>query len=374
MKRKALLALVVAWCLAGLIALPGLCQEPGKGSIAGSIKDRESGVPMKGMITFPGADVPGVVSDSAGRYQVELAPGDYKIHIYANGYRWIERKIKVAAGQAETWDLTLKQREAEVSGGITDSASGRPLMAQINITGSQTLQTESQAADGQYKAVLKPGKYQLVYAAPGYLPVSRSLTLKDKQKHKQYIRLSGKGVVSTGKWQVFAGGGVIKLMGGITSDADYGYMIRVGGGRDIGHGIMAGLSLGYGSNKLKECIWEPNYQLYQNSYINIEAEGRYRFSFWENITPYLLVSAGVLSWQNNYDGKVYVDSASGEEQKAVSPIFRGGAGIEYCLTPKIFIWGQGRGGMFLPGDKITSGSYVKANLLVEGLLGVGFKF
>lgn len=372
MKRKAVLALVLAWC--GLIAGQGLCQEPAKGSVAGSIKDRESGVPMKGMITFPGTEVPGVMSDSAGRYQAELAPGDYKVHIYANGYRWIERKITVVAGQAEQWDLTLKRREAEVSGGITDSASGRPLMARIDVSGAQTMQIESQASDGQYKAVLKPGNYQFLFIAPGYAPASRSLGLKDKQQQKLDVKLSGTGSSGSGKWQVFAGGGVIKLMGGITASSDYGYMIRVGGGMDVGHGIMAGLSLGFGGNKLTENIWEPNYQLYQNSYINIEAEGRYKFSFWEKATPYLLVSAGVLSWQNNYDGAVYVDPATGEEQKAVSPIFRGGAGIEYSLTPKIFIWGQGRGGMFLPGDKITSGSYVKPNLLAEGSLGVGYRF
>ncbi len=372
MKNKAVLALVMVWC--GLVVSQGLCQEPAKGSIAGAIKDRDSGVPMKGMITFPGTDVPGVVSDSAGRYQAELSPGDYKVHIYANGYRWIERKITVAADQAEKWDLTLKRREAEVSGGITDSASGRPLRARVNITGSQTLQTESQAADGQYKAVLRPGNYQFLFTAPGYPPASRSLSLKDKQQPKLDVKLSGKGASASGRWQIFAGGGAINLRGGIISAADYGYMIRIGGGMDVGYGIMTGLSLGFGGNKLTENDQEPNYQLYQNSYINIEAEGRYKFSFWEKATPYLLVSAGVLSWQNNYDGAVYIDPATGEEQKALSPIFRGGAGVDYSLASKIFIWGQGRGGMFLPGDKITAGSYVKPNLLVEGSLGVGYRF
>ncbi|MBU1356942.1 MAG: carboxypeptidase regulatory-like domain-containing protein [Candidatus Edwardsbacteria bacterium] len=374
MKKRALLSLGMAWCLAGLITGSALCQEAAKGTISGAIKDRDVGTPMKGMITFPGTDVPGVMSDSAGRYQAELAPGDYKVHIYANGYRWIERKITVTAGQAEKWDLTLKRRVVEVSGIVSDSASGRPLKALISITGSQSLQTESQAGDGGYRAEVKPGNYQIMFTAPGYPPASRSLSLRDKLPQKLDVKLSGQNTSASGKWQVFAGGGVIKLMGGVTSDADYGYMIRVGGGMDVGHGIMAGLSLGFGGNKLMENIWEPNYQLYQNSYINIEAEGRYKFSFWEKATPYVLVSAGVLSWQNNYDGAVYIDPATGEEQKAVSPIFRGGAGIEYCLTPKIFLWGQGRGGMFLPGDKITSGSYVKPNLLAEGSLGAGYRF
>ncbi|MDO9068477.1 MAG: hypothetical protein Q7W05_08475, partial [Deltaproteobacteria bacterium] len=61
-------------------------------------------------------------------------------------------------------------------------------------------------------------------------------------------------------------------------------------------------------------------------------------------------------------------------QKAASPIIAGGAGMEYQITPAIFLWAQGKGGMFLSGDKITTGSGIKDNLLAEGLLGVGYKF
>jgi len=372
MKSKAVLALGMIWC--GLIVSQGLCQEPAKGSIAGAIKDRDSGVPMKGMITFPGTDVPGVMSDSAGRYQAELAPGDYKVHIYANGYRWIERKITVAAGQAEKWDLTLKRRVVEVSGIVSDSTSGRPLKALISITGSQSLQTESQAGDGGYRAEVKPGNYQIMFTAPGYSPASRSLSLRDRLPQKLDVKLYGKGAPASGKWQIFAGGGVIKTLGGILSESNFGYMVRIGGGMDIGNSIVAGLSLGFGGNKLRESVWEANYQLYQNSYINIEAEGRYKFSFWEKVTPYILVGAGILSWQNTYDGAVYVDSATGEEQKGVSPIFRGGVGLEYSVASKVFLWGRGSGGMFMTGDKITTGSGIKDSQIAEGSLGVGYRF
>jgi len=374
MKKRALLSLGMAWCLAGLITGSGLCQEAAKGTISGAIKDRDVGTPMKGMITFPGKDVPGVVSDSAGRYQVELEPGDYKIHIYANGYRWIERKITVTAGQAEKWDLTLKRRVVEVSGIVSDSASGRPLKALISITGSQSLQTESQTGDGGYRAEVKPGNYQILFAAPGYPPASRSLRLKDRLPQKLDVKLSGQSASVSGKWQIFAGGGVIKTLGGILSESNYGYMVRIGGGMNIGRSIVAGLSLGFGGNKLRESVWEANYQLYSNSYIDVEAEGRYKFSFWEKVTPYILVSAGVLSWQNTYDGAVYVDPVTGEEQKGASPIFRGGAGLEYSIAPKIFLWGRGSGGIFMSGDKITTGSGIKDSQIAEGSLGVGYRF
>ncbi len=374
MLRKMAAALVAAWCLAGMIAGSALCQEPAKGTISGIIKDRDAGTPMKGMITFPGTDVPGVVSDSAGQYLVELAPGEYKIHIYANGYRWIERKITVASGQAEKWDLTLKRKVVEVSGIVSDSASGLPLKAMISITGPQELQTESQEADGGYRAELKPGNYQMMFAASGHQPASRSLSLRDKKPQKLDVKLSGQGGSASGKWQVRLGGGVTKVMGGVIPEAAYGYMIRAGGVREITENLLVGLAVGYGSNKLRGIVWDPNYTLYQTTYINAEIDGRYRFGFWEKVKPYVMIGAGILSWQNIYDGAVYVDPVSGEEQKAASPIFSGGAGIEYSVAEKIFLWGQGRGGMFLSGDKITTGFLVKDNLLAEGSLGVGYRF
>jgi opacity protein-like surface antigen len=349
-------------------------QGNNDGIITGIIKDRDAGTPIKGMITFPGLDIPGLVSDSAGRYQVKVAPGEYKVHIYANGYRWIERKIKVIAGQTEQWDLTLKRKEGEVSGTITDSASGRPLKAQINISGSQTLQIESKAESGQYKVILKPGNYQLIFTSPGYLPANGSFSLKDKQQQKLDIRMSGKGGSASGKWQIRLGGGVTKVMGGVIPEAAYGYMVRGGGSMEINKNILVGLSVGYGSNKLRGIVWDPNYELYQTTYIDVELDARYRFAFWERIKPYVMIGAGILSWQNVYDGAVYVDPISGEEQKAASPMFCGGAGIEYSIADKIFLWGQGRGGMFLSGDKITTGFLVKDNLLAEGSFGAGYRF
>ena len=48
--------------------------------------------------------------------------------------------------------------------------------------------------------------------------------------------------------------------------------------------------------------------------------------------------------------------------------------MEYQITPAIFLWGQGKGGMFLSGGKITTGSGIKDNLMAEASLGAGYKF
>ena len=373
MRKISVLLYLASMCLGLAAAGNVLAQAPVPGTIAGVIKDRESGAPMKGMITFPGLDIAALVSDSAGNYKVDLAPGEYKMHIYANGYRWIERKLTVTSGKAEQWDLTLKRKEASVSGTVQDSATSVPVSAHITNLGSIPVDLYSDAA-GKFQAMLRPGAYQLSFSAPGYLPAVKNQTLKDKAQVQLEVKLAKGRSSASGRWQAMLGGGVIKAMGGVLSEGSYGYMIKLGAGFNLNDKFTFCLNGGYGSNKLRETVWEANYELYQTNYIDVEIDARYKFHFFEKITPYVLAGGGILYWENIYNGAPYADPATGEEQKAASPIIAGGAGMEYRMTPAIFLWAQGKGGMFLSGDKITTGSGIKDNLLAEGSLGVGYKF
>jgi hypothetical protein len=351
----------------------GRGQASENGTVTGVIKDRDSGIPMKGMITFPGTQLPALVSDSLGRYQAELSPGEYKLHIYANGYRWIERKVTVSSGKTEQWDLTLKRREAAFSGTILDSISRLPVKARIINLGSIPLDVFS-GQNGAFQTAVRPGSYQLSITAKGYKSLAKAIVFRDKDQQKVEMLLSRTSSGDGGKWQVRLGGGTIKPMGGIIPEADYGYVVKMEASREVFTNISAGLSLGYGSNKIKGILWDPNYALYQTNYISAELEAKYRFQFWRKIIPYALVDAGIVSWENTYDGSAFVDSATAQEQKSLSPIFRGGAGIEYRVGANVFLWAQGRGGMFLNGDKITTGHSIKDNLLPEASVGAGYSF
>ncbi|MBI5805250.1 carboxypeptidase regulatory-like domain-containing protein [candidate division TA06 bacterium] len=348
-------------------------QTPVPGTIVGVIKDRESGAPMKGMITFPGLDLAALVSDSAGNYKVDLAPGEYKMHIYANGYRWIERKLTVTSGKTEQWDLTLKRKEAVITGTVQDSATAVPIKAHITNLGSIPIDLYSDAA-GKFQLTVKPGAYQFSFAAQGYKSDVKNLSLKDKAQSQLDVKLARAGSSASGKWQAMLGGGVTKLMGGVLPEASYGYMMKLGAGYNLNEKFAFCFNGGYGSNKIKGILWDPNYQLYQTNYIDAEVDARYKFNFWEKITPYLMAGGGILYWENVYNGALYKDPATGVDQTAVSPIIAGGAGMEYQITPAIFLWAQGKGGMFLTGDKITTGYLIKDNLIAEGSLGAGYKF
>ncbi len=155
------------------------------GAIAGRIKDRDSGVPMKGMITFPGADLPGTVSDDVGKYVKELPPGDYTIHIYANGYRWLQRKISVEQGKKLKWDLTLKRKLGTVTGRAADARTGAPLAATVRFAGTELPEIKADPATGEFTAVLPPAKYVMTIAAPGYKPREFTFPIKDRQVLEQ---------------------------------------------------------------------------------------------------------------------------------------------------------------------------------------------
>ena len=152
------------------------------GTIAGMIKDRDSQVPMKGMITFPGSDVPGVVSDEMGVYTTKLQPGDYKIHIYANGYRWLERKLVIKPGKGDKWDLTLKRKLGTVNGAVVDGTTGLPVAATISIEGSNLSNIANDSTTGEFTATLPPGKYKIVARAAGYDDNSKDILVKDKSQ------------------------------------------------------------------------------------------------------------------------------------------------------------------------------------------------
>ncbi len=159
------------------------------GSIAGMIKDRDNQVPMKGMITFPGSDLPGLVSDDMGNYLAKLPPGEYKIHIYANGYRWLERKIQVEPGKSIKWDLTLKRKLGTIAGKVLDAASGAPLAATLSFVNSPIPSFKSDSASGAFEVKVPPGKYRLSAQAPGYQSQEFEYTVKDRSEINQIFSL-----------------------------------------------------------------------------------------------------------------------------------------------------------------------------------------
>jgi len=163
------------------VTLPGI--------IAGLIRDSRTGSPVKCMISFPGADLPAIVSDVNGRFSATMPPGEYKIEVMANGYRMVQRKLVLASRQNENWDIKLNRREGQFSIAVTDAASGKPMTADVRFKDSVLPDAKADAATGQYRTALAPGKYTLTVAAPGYVAQEMTISIKDKEEKSQNVSL-----------------------------------------------------------------------------------------------------------------------------------------------------------------------------------------
>jgi PKD repeat protein len=85
-----------------------------------------------------------------------------------------------------------------IHGVVTDGCSEEPVEAKISIAGhdidNSYVMTDPRV--GYYARLIKGGTYQVTYSADGYVPQTISITVTDKQKRVQNIKLIPVGVVN----------------------------------------------------------------------------------------------------------------------------------------------------------------------------------
>lgn len=159
------------------------------GTIAGLIRHRKTSQPIRGMISFPGTNLPAVVSEPNGNYRLTLNPGIYRIKIMANGFRAIERTMEVKPGVSLPWDLELSPREGTIKGQVSDALTGNPVLALISF-GENGDRYYTDQATGAFSVILSaPKKYNISVSADGYQPYQTSISLTDKAESVQTISL-----------------------------------------------------------------------------------------------------------------------------------------------------------------------------------------
>ena len=158
------------------------------GTVAGFIKHRLTSQPVQGMITFPGTEMPAVMTGPDGNYQLKLNPGTYNIKVMANGFRTVDRRIEVKSGEQQSWDLTLSPKEGVIKGHVVDASTSRPVPAVITLSNGEKFNADP--ATGSFSFTLPaPKKYDLQVSAQGYQPYAASISLNDKQEEVQNIVL-----------------------------------------------------------------------------------------------------------------------------------------------------------------------------------------
>lgn len=174
---------------------------PPTGVVAGKIYDEETGDPIGATLSFPNTNIPSITSDpETGLYELTTPPGDMRLHVEKEGYRWKEKPVIVKKGEKTLLDFALNKKvvaKGYVTGTITDRATGQVLGATISFPETSMPPVASELTTGIYKATLPPGTYVASISAEGYISQSRPIVVNKDVTTNQDFALLKKGAKIT---------------------------------------------------------------------------------------------------------------------------------------------------------------------------------
>jgi len=165
-------------------ALPPQTPVAGGAALTGTVTETGTGDPLAGVhvIALTAADYSiarGTITDADGGYELDLAPGDYKLEFVdstgTHPMEWYDDLPLTGIGDAESVtapgvaDADLSASTGAIAGTVTDAPSGDPLAGALVLAigpegpagGAVT------AADGSYTiGLLPPGDYRLAFIDP----------------------------------------------------------------------------------------------------------------------------------------------------------------------------------------------------------------
>lgn len=154
--------------------------SPWEGAITGHVVDRNSGLPLGGVLVSSGNGQP-VFTGADGGFLVQgIAPGSYSVGFTLAGYTEAGRTGSLNAGQQVdlgTVGMTASQDVGIVAGIVTAAANNQPLAGvSVTLSGSSNATTLTDAA-GAYRLVVPPGSFEVIVSAPGFLDATATATL-----------------------------------------------------------------------------------------------------------------------------------------------------------------------------------------------------
>jgi outer membrane protein OmpA-like peptidoglycan-associated protein len=175
---------------------------PPKATIAGKITDEKTGEPLGATISFPGSDLESITSDpTTGLYKIVVSPGMYRIHVEHEGYRWVEKPLRLVKGQTEVEDFALKpkekpkppaEKEGILTGKVTSAKDDKPILANVTIVEVEK-KVVTDASTGVYKVKLEPGTYTVKAEADNYVTTAEpGVIVKDKETTIKNFKLNEK--------------------------------------------------------------------------------------------------------------------------------------------------------------------------------------
>jgi outer membrane protein OmpA-like peptidoglycan-associated protein len=175
------------------------------GTIAGTVVDAVTSVPMAARIEFPGTSIAPVNADAAtGAFRVDkVETGVYTMTASADKYIPATTTLAVEDNKLATATFKLSPAEVAVTvtGKVSDKKTGDGLAATLTVPEASNAVFNTDPATGIYKAQLMPGAYTMVVESKGYLQRAIALvvekgkpTVKDFELVKVGMSITLKGI------------------------------------------------------------------------------------------------------------------------------------------------------------------------------------
>jgi outer membrane protein OmpA-like peptidoglycan-associated protein len=175
---------------------------PPKATIAGKVTDAETGEALAATISFPGSELQSITTDiETGLYKIVVSPGLYRFHVESDGYKWVEKPIRVVKGQTEVEDFALTKKKEPpppekkvgiLTGRVISAKEKTPLSAKVTIVEKDTT-LKTDASTGVYKITLGVGTYTVKADADDYVTDAKpGVEVKKKETTIQNFELTEK--------------------------------------------------------------------------------------------------------------------------------------------------------------------------------------
>jgi outer membrane protein OmpA-like peptidoglycan-associated protein len=182
------------------------------GRVTGCVTDKETGAPVKeAFVEFVGADFPRIVVDVSGCFNSpRLDLGSHSIRVRHHEYEDSEKDVTVVADLSADGNLALIPiPRFGVFLGKVVTTKDVPLTATLTATREEGGVFTLEAKSGRFEKELRPGAYQVLVSAEGYLNqgariiveekgrTGRDFTLKPIPKHRVTVLKKDKIEIST---------------------------------------------------------------------------------------------------------------------------------------------------------------------------------
>ncbi|MFD2656366.1 carboxypeptidase regulatory-like domain-containing protein [Gracilibacillus thailandensis] len=184
-----------------------------KGELVGSVIDAVEETPLHNATVKLFNDdrlATTVETSEDGTYQVDIAPGEYKVEVSYPGYITDSSIVTINSEDSTTYDSVLYLVGDEyggngiVSGIVTNAVTGEGVQQVTidirrgkNTTSGEVVKTITTNDDGSYEVELPGGNYTMALSAEGFIPSEANiLSIGGQEKSEQNATISPSGLLS----------------------------------------------------------------------------------------------------------------------------------------------------------------------------------